>query len=81
MRCFISAAAALVKVTMSSSSGLTGAVSSARRETTRLVRTEVLPEPAAALTSRVPPRSSTAACCHLVKRGFSAITHSPFVLW
>ena len=55
------AAAALVKVMMSKLSASTGWSGSVMSPTTRSTSTRVLPEPAAALTSRLPPRAEMAA--------------------
>ena len=69
MRARSSAAAALVKVTMSSRSALTGCSGSVISCTARSVSTAVFPLPAAALTSSAPPRSAMAACCAGVHLG------------
>ena len=63
MRWRISSAAALEKVTMSSRSRSTGAVRSEMRVSTRSVKTAVFPLPAAAETSRSPPRAVIACRC------------------
>lgn len=63
IRCFISSAAALEKVTTSSRSASTGCPGSRMRPTARSTSTAVLPEPAAAETSTVPPRASIASRC------------------
>ena len=55
------AAAALVKVMMSRLSASTGWIGSVMRPTTRSTNTRVLPEPAAADTSKLPPRAVMAA--------------------
>ena len=57
------AAAALVKVMMSRLSASTGWSGSVMRPATRSTSTRVLPEPAAADTSRLPPRAEMAAAC------------------
>ena len=55
------AAAALVKVMMSRLSASTGWIGSVISPTTRSTNTRVLPEPAAADTSKLPPRAVMAA--------------------
>ena len=57
------AAAAFVKVMMSSWFASTGWTGSVISPTTRSTNTRVLPEPAAAETSRLPPRAEMAAAC------------------
>ena len=57
------AAAAFVKVIMSSWFASTGWTGSVISPTTRSTNTRVLPEPAAAETSRLPPRAEMAAAC------------------
>ena len=57
------AAAAFVKVIMSSWFASTGWTGSVISPTTRSTSTRVLPEPAAAETSRLPPRAEMAAAC------------------
>ena len=66
MRWRISLAAALVKVTTSMRS--TGQPSQMSR-TMRSTSTAVLPDPAAAQTMRLWPRSVMASCCSLVQFG------------
>ena len=75
------AAAALVKVMMSRLSASTGLTGSVISPTTRSTSTRVLPEPAAADTSKLPPRAVMAADwagvnCILADSGISQIPHS-----
>ena len=67
----ISAAAAFVNVTTSSSVMSTGLSLSRRRRIMRSTRTAVLPDPAAADSSSVCPRLSMAACCSGVHAMFA----------
>ena len=74
----ISAAAALVKVTIKSLSALTGFSLSLKSFTTRSTSTAVLPDPAAAETNTL-PLVSIAACCSGV--GLNAIClHLPYLI-
>ena len=66
IRAFISPAAATVKVTTRSLETSTGFSLSVIDRMIRSVKVAVLPEPAAAETSRVFPRSSMAFCCCVV---------------
>ena len=74
-RCFISAAAALVNVTIKSRSTSTGFSLLVISLITRSTSTAVLPEPAAAETSTEPPVAVIASCCAGVQ--FLDITHPP----
>ena len=67
----ISAAAALVKVTISSRSMSTGCPGSVIHLLTRSISTAVLPLPAAALTKILPPRASIASCWASVHLGMT----------
>src|SRR4051812_16429399 len=77
MRAFISAAAASVKVTTSSSSTSHGGEASQTRYAQRSASTAVFPDPAAADTSRLRPVVAMAAHCssvHFVPSGLDGIT-------
>lgn len=63
IRCFISSAAALEKVTTSSPVGVDRLLGVEDAPYRRSTSTAVLPEPAAAETSTVPPRASIASRC------------------
>ena len=63
IRCFISSAAALEKVTTSIRSASIGLSASKIRPITRSTNTAVFPLPAAAETSTVPPRAWIASIC------------------
>ena len=63
---FISAAAALVKVTIRSLSTSTSRLTSVMSFITRSTKTAVLPDPAAALTRMLLLRASMAFCCGVV---------------
>ncbi len=68
----------MVKVTIKRRSMSTGDFSSVILLITRSTKTEVLPEPAAAETSRVPPRELMQVFCCSVQC-FAAITVFSFV--